>query len=241
MKFSKLALVLGATLSMVGGLVVGTACSSSSGNGSGSGSGSGGTMDSGSGSDSATNEDSGNMETDSATGTDSGSTGTDAGCKNVKLHPGNAGGDIYCGYGTDGGSLSCGTGTECCVGGEIGTSGTYDPQICAPWNAGGTGCTNPEGGAIGVACNQVSDCTANGSTGAVACCLQGASLGAVAGCTYQHAKDGTAIICESSGSGDGGTGTCAAGELQVCTQQSDCATGTCTAVTWKLFQIGVCM
>jgi hypothetical protein len=240
MKLSKLALIMSAGFVLGGGAFAGAGCSSSSsGNsGAGSGSGSGGASDSGA--DTSTSADTG-TESDTGSAGDTGTTSGDAGCKNVELHP-NAAGDVYCGYAADGGDLDCLTGTQCCLGGSIG-GGMYAPQECATWNAAGTGCTNPaDGGALGVACNQVSDCTANGAVGAVACCLQGgASLEAVTGCTYQHAKEGTGIACESTGTGDGGTGACAAGELQVCSANVDCPSGmNCTAVTWKLFDIGVC-
>ena len=242
MKFSKLALVLGATLSLAGGLAFGTACSSSSGSGGGSGGGSGSSSggsaaDSGMGADVTMNEDGG---TDSGNETDTGSVnGPDCG-KIPSLHA-NPAGDVYCGYGADGGTIDCLTGTQCCLGGSIG-GGMYDPQVCSNWNALGTGCDNPDGGGIGIACNQISDCTANGMANATACCLQGASAAPVTGCGYDKAKNGTAIVCE--GNGDGGTGAtaCAVGETQICSSNADCPTGTtCQAGKWKIYQVGFCL
>jgi hypothetical protein len=96
----------------------------------------------------------------------------------------------------------------------------------------------------------VTDCTGAGFSGAVACCLQGATAPAIVpGCTYPRAKAGTAVVCEGTPGGDAGTdaaatttGTCAVGEVQLCSSQSDCPTGTtCTAGKWKIFQVGFCM
>ncbi len=235
MKVSKFALVICAALAGAGGALTETACSSSSNSPSssgGSGSGSGGTMDSGA--DTA-------MEGDGAMGTDSGSSsgGMDGGsgvdCGKIPgLHP-NPAGDIYCGYGADGGALDCLTGTQCCLGGAIGGM-MYDPQVCSAWTADGTGCDNPDGGGIGIACNQVSDCTSNSPDGGFAvCCLQGAQVAMVPGCGYPKAKYGSAIACETAT-------TCAAGETPICSTQADCPSGTtCTAGKWKLYQIGFCL
>jgi hypothetical protein len=238
MKFSKLALVMGSAIAVAAGAFVGTACSSSSsaGSGSGSGSGSGGTVDSGSGSDTGTtNEDSGNTGSDTGTEADSGTT-TGPDCGSIPSLHANTAGAIYCGYGADGGSITCGTGTECCLGGKVGN--TFDPQDCVAWSATGAGCDNPPadagGGAIGIACNQVSDCTANGQAAGGSCCLQGSSDSTVAGCGFPKKKGGSAIVCEA-------TPACAAGEIQVCSAQADCPTGTtCTAGKWKIYQIGFC-
>jgi hypothetical protein len=172
--------------------------------------------------------------------------GPDCG-KLPSLHA-NPAGDIYCGYGADGGEIDCLTGMECCLGGSIG-GGMYAPQECATWSGTGAGCMNPapvDGGAstaIGIACNQVSDCTTNGMSSATACCLQGASAAPVAGCGYTKAKDGTAIVCEvGTASADGGAATCAAGETQVCSTQADCPAGTtCTAGKWKIYDLGFCL
>jgi hypothetical protein len=124
----------------------------------------------------------------------------------------------------------------CCLGGSIGGS-NYAPQVCGTWNAAGTGCDNPDGGGIGIACNQNSDCAANnGDAGSFSCCLQGATVSTVAGCNYPKAKEGSAIVCEATN-----TGTCAASETQICSSQADCPTGkTCTAGKWKIYQIGFC-
>lgn len=247
MKFSKLALVMGSALALGAGLCVGTACSSSSsnsggGSGGGSGSGSGGTVDSGSAAD-VTTDDSGSTGGDSGNETDGGS-GVDCG-KLPTLHA-NPAGSIFCGYGPDvdaggdGGTITCGVGSQCCLGGEVSASSGYSPQTCSTWTANGVGCDNPaadsgaEYAAIGIACNQNSDCTSNGQATGGSCCLVGATVSTVAGCSYPKAKSGTVIQCES-------TPSCAAGEIQVCSAQADCPTGTtCTAGKWKLYDLGFC-
>ncbi len=239
MKFSKLALVLGATLSLAGGLAFGTACSSSSGSGGGSGGGSGsssgGSMDSGMTSDVTTGEDGG---TDTGVETDTGTVGPGPDCGSIPSLHANTAGDIYCGYGADGGSINCGTGTQCCLGGEVG--GAFLPQDCTPWTVTGTGCDNPgpDAGAtspsIGIACNQVSDCTTNGQAAGGSCCLVGATAAPVTGCGFDKAKGGTTVQCET-------TATCAAGETQICSADVDCPTGMhCKAGKWKIYQIGFC-
>jgi hypothetical protein len=234
MKVSQMALVLGSALALAGGALVGSACSSSS---SGSGSGSGGGSGSGSGGgsdasmDSSSTGDTG-MEEDTGTSSGGGDAGVD--CGSIPALHANTAGDIYCGYGTDGGDIDCLTGTMCCLGGSIGGN-QYDPQVCNPWNAAGAGCNNPDGGGIGIACNQVSDCNANSDAGFASCCLQGAMESMVAGCGYPKAKEGTAIACESAA-------MCQQGETPICSSQADCPSGTtCTAGKWKIYQIGFCL
>jgi hypothetical protein len=190
------------------------------------------TGDAGAGDDSSTGADTGGT-TDSGAAADCGSTPT--------LHPDPAG-TLFCGYGTDGGVLDCLTGSKCCLGGGLG-GGTFAPEQCA---ATGSTCTNggePDAGgslAIPIACAQIADCTANGVASAVACCLQGATLPTVtAGCSYPKAKGGTAVVCET---GSASPGTCAAGEVQICSSQSDCPSGTvCTPGKWKIYQVGFCL
>ena len=254
MEFQKLAWILGAALTVGAGGMTATACGSSSGGPAGGGSGGGSGSGSGGGSDSGPDVSVGD---DGGTGGDTGPAVGDGGggpdCGKIpSLHPEPAAGDIYCGFGgADGGSVTCSTGNECCLGG--GTAPNYDPQACAPWTATGAGCTNPgedagKGSSIGIACNQVADCTANGVSGAVACCITGSPKGptAVAGCGYSKATSGSAVICEGTvGAADGGgtssTGTCAAGEVQVCQADVDCPTGMhCGAGKWKIFQLGFC-
>jgi hypothetical protein len=170
---------------------------------------------------------------------DSGSTGTDAGCgTSPTLHTTDAG-SIFCGY-NDAGSFACGVGTQCCLGGKVGSS--FDPEDCVSF---GATCDNPAptdagGGGLPIQCGQISDCTANGITGA-ACCLQGTAAPAtVPGCTYAKATNGTGVVCEASDAG-GGVPACAAGEVQICSSDSDCPTGqTCTPMKWKLYQMGYC-
>jgi len=171
---------------------------------------------------------------DTGTTADTGTqdTGTTADCGSIpKLHPVEAG-TIFCGY-TDAGGLNCTTGEQCCLGGKTGTN-TYAPEQCATW---GGPCDNPppDGGTV-IECGQNADCTVNGMDGGV-CCLKGAGAPAlVSGCTYYKSAGGTAISCEAPTNG-----ACAAGETQICEQDSDCPQGkTCTPVKWKLYQLGFC-
>jgi hypothetical protein len=146
-------------------------------------------------------------------------------------------GSIYCNYGPDGGDLSCSGGRECCLGGATGPS-TFAADVC---EGVGSGCPNgglvDAGGSPGipVECNQVADCTANGNSGAVACCLQNATTPSVAaGCTYPRATLGSGIVCEDS--------PCAGGESTICSSQADCPAGkTCTPGKWKIFEVGFCL
>jgi hypothetical protein len=63
----------------------------------------------------------------------------------------------------------------------------------------------------------------------------------VAGCGYPKATQGTAVVCESSDAGVA-PGACAAGEVELCSSQADCPTGTtCTPGKWKIFQVGFCL
>jgi len=213
-----------------------TGSSGASGSGVGSSSNSGGSGSSGGSSSSG----------GSVGGDDAGDLDAGVDCGPIPTLHENPAGDIYCGLGADGGSLDClasaGDGM-CCLGGLIG-NGVYAPEVCSP-NA-MVGCPNggeDAGGtpAIPIQCNQVSDCTANGFQGASACCLQGASAPAIVpGCGYPKAKGGTAIVCE--GSGGGPSTSCAAGEIQICSSDADCPSGTtCTPGKWKIFQLGFCL
>lgn len=216
------------------------------------------TGDSGTTADSGTAVDTGSSSTDSSTAgdtstpsNDSGSTGdggpgdagtVDANCGSTPTLHTDPAGSIFCGFATDGGTLICGTGQECCLGGALG-GGTYAPEQCA---ATGSICANggsaDAGGsaALPIECNQIADCTTDG-VAATACCLQGATAPAPApGCTYPRARAGTGIVCEN-GTGAGPT-ACAAGEVNICSSQADCPTGTtCTAGKWKIFQVGFCL
>ena len=142
-------------------------------------------------------------------------------------------------------------GQQCCLGGAEGTS--FAPDGCYTY---GSTCTNGGGGdsstneqPLPIECNQISDCAANGNSGATACCLQGnakCATGYTCGssqtgaCPYPKYSDGTGVACE--GTGGGGTATaCAAGEVQVCSSQTDCATGTCTFGKWKIVELGFCL
>jgi hypothetical protein len=155
-------------------------------------------------------------------------------------------GSIFCTFG-DAGDVFCPTGQQCCLGGSLGKGAGYAPDECAPF---GGSCDNPaDGGGIPILCNQVSDCVANGVTAATACCLQGASMNAIKGCNFPKYSGGTAIVCEGDGgapaagdSGGSAAGECAAGEVQICIEDSDCPAGkTCTYGKWKIYQLGFCM
>jgi hypothetical protein len=188
-------------------------------------------------------DDSGMANGDSGAGSDTGGpqdSGAAPDCGSTPTLHLDPGGTIFCGYGADGGKVDCLTGTECCLGGDLG-GGTFAPEQCG---ARGATCHNggePDAGgslAIPIACMQIADCTANGVASAAACCLQGATS-PLAVCTYPKAEYGTAVVCET---GNTSPGTCAAGELQICSSQSDCPSGTtCTAGKWKLFQVGFCL
>jgi hypothetical protein len=207
----------------------GSGSSSGSGGGSGAGSGSGVTSSS-SGSGSSSGGGSGGQGVDSGSGSGCGAT--------PLLHPTEAG-TIFCALVAA--NADCTVGQECCVGGGTG-NGQFADDECATF---GATCTNGGGSEAGtneqpipIECNQIADCAANGRP-ASACCLQGGKSSTVAGCGYPKYSDGTAIVCEGAG---GSVAPCAAGEVQVCSQQADCPAGTtCTAGKWKLFQIGFCM
>jgi hypothetical protein len=238
MNIKHLALVMGATVVLVGGGLGAVACSSSSNGGSSSGSSSGG-----SGSSSGSAGDSGD---DGGSGSSSGgssSGGADCGAKIPTLHP-NPAGDIYCGYapGDAGTTIDCvadsGTGW-CCLGGSLG-GGAYAPQICAANSAGCIADGDPDAGHAGapIQCNQISDCAGNGMAGATACCLQGAAMETCSG-GFTKAYGGNGIVCE--GTGGGAATACLAGEIQICSTAADCPTGTmCKPGKWKLFNIGFC-
>jgi len=172
---------------------------------------------------------------DSGTIADCGSTPT--------LHQDEAG-IIYCGF--SGAALDCVTGQECCLGGYLVDAGAFAAQQCVTY---GATCTNGVYGSdaaappIPVACAQISDCKANGVSNAVACCLRGATAPADAPtCIYPRATLGTAVVCESSDAGATGAAPCAVGEVQICSSQIDCPTGTtCTAGKWKILDVGFCL
>jgi hypothetical protein len=194
----------------------------------------------------ATTNDSGAADSsaaDSSTGVDSGAPVVDSGApvdascgSNPSLHADTAG-TIFCGYDFDAGAnLSCTTGQQCCLGGYL-DGGAFAAQACSTWTAGATGCTNPASDSVGIACAQNADCTANGfSATNVACCLRGAMGPADDGCNYPKATLGTSVACETT-TGNG----CAAGEIQICSSDSDCPAGkTWVAGKWKILQVGFC-
>jgi hypothetical protein len=181
------------------------------------------------------------------------SSGGDAGtdCGSTPTQHVSEAGTIFCGFGEgDAGDQYCPIGQECCLGGAI--SGGFAPDGCYQY---GSVCTNGGGDAgskneqpLQIECNQISDCHANGNTGATACCLQGNAecaggytCGSTTGtCPYPKYSDGTGIACEGTGGGTTAT-ACAAGEIQVCSSQADCASGTCTFGKWKIVELGFCL
>jgi len=223
----------GSSGSSSGGGSGGSSGSSGSSSGGGSGGSSGSSSGGGSGGSSGSGSGGGSG---SSSGSSSG--GVDAGCgAPPSLHQSPAG-TIFCAFLPDAGVVDCTTGQECCVGGEI-APGQFAPQECAAFAG---PCTNGSAdagiGPIPIECNQLSDCAANGLS-STACCLQNAKVSIVAGCGYSRLSDGSGVVCE--GTGGGGVTACAAGEIQICSAQSDCPTGTtCVAAKWKLFQVGVC-
>jgi hypothetical protein len=215
----------------------------SSGNDGSGGSDSSAAPDSGSAPEAST-ADTGTGSNDSGADSDTGSPqdgGAPVDCGSTPTLHLDPAGTIFCGYGSDGGKVDCLTGTQCCLGGEIG-GGVFAPEQCTSRAATCDNGGQPDAGgslAIPIACMQIADCTANGVTGASACCLQGGSSPSAMSCSYPKAKDGTAVVCETGGASPG---TCAAGETQICSSQSDCPSGTtCTAGKWKLFQVGFCL
>jgi hypothetical protein len=226
-----------------------TGSSGATGSGSSTGGVTGGSGSSGVGSSSnsgGSGNSGGSSSSGSVGGDDAGDFDAGGDCGAIPHLHENPPGDIYCGYGADAGPLDClasaGDGM-CCLGGSLG-NGEYAAQVCSP-NA-MVGCPNggeDAGGtpAIPIQCNQIADCTANGFQGAGACCLQGASApSASAGCDDLTSRAGTAIVCE--GSAGGGATACAAGEVQICSSNVDCPSGTtCTPGKWKIFQLGFCL
>ena len=244
----------GSSSGTLGGSSSGGSSGSSSGSSSGAGSSSGNTGSS-SGGSSGSGSSSGSSSGGSSGSSSGGPTdaGPDANCGSSPTLHADPAGTLFCGYQTDGGTLECvaSSGDDvCCLGGEIG--GAFAPQMCAVTPA---GCTNGSDGgidagqtpAVPISCYQVADCTNAGFSGAVACCLQGGILENPApGCTYPKATHGNAVVCEGTAPGADAaattTGACATGEIQICSAQSDCPTGTtCTAAKWKIFQVGLCL
>jgi hypothetical protein len=219
--------------------------------GSASGSGAGGPVGSASSSGSTTGS-SGSGSSSGASGSGSTSSGgsggpidagsvPDAACGATPTLHQTPPGTIYCGT-FDAGALLCTTGRECCLGGLVG-AGVFAPDECSTF---GTACTNgaPDAGGtsgIPIHCNQVADCHVNGQ-GSTSCCLRGGALMSVPGCGYPKVSGGTDVVCEISAQLAGGVSPCGAGEVQVCSSQLDCPTGTtCTAGKWKIFQLGFCL
>jgi hypothetical protein len=151
-----------------------------------------------------------------------GSTSEDAGvsCHPPTLHPPTAGVGVYCPYSSvDGGrDLSCATATQQCC--ET-ASDDAGPSTCVA-----AGSTCPAAGSTIWQCEDPSNCPA----GQVCCAA--ATLEQDTACGYFRAAPGF-----------GGTrcaASCAAGELTVCEQQSECATGTCTPFRAAGNSVGAC-
>ena len=155
--------------------------------------------------------------------TDSSVPATDAGAdcgKAASLHPNAGDGGIYCPF-----SAPAGGKNVYCA----------ETQQC---------CENPAGGAV-------STCVAKGAACPVAAatvweCEDPTDCAGMKCCA--HASDGGTVTLStdtcgpylSKFSGTRCAAACAAGELQVCEKQGDCASGTCTAVKPKGNDIGVC-
>lgn len=188
--------------------------------------------------------------------------GDSGSCKSPpSLHAGTAG-DLFCGYPNDAGvwvdagSFTCGTsgscdcnpGNICCLGGSAG-GGQYYPEQCAPWadgiDAGVGACAANKG--LPIECEQTSDCTSNGAPTGSICCLTGnpsAPAPSPTNCTADlKSSGGTGIVCTLPSDGGVTAGQCPnSGDLQVCETQGECTGGkTCTAIRWKLYEIGVCL
>jgi hypothetical protein len=234
MNIRTLSLVLGAAVTVAAGGLSATACSSSN-DSTGNHSTTDASTNGDTGSSSGGNTDSGGTGDDGGTGTgDDGGAGADCG-KPAQLFPNADGGNIYCGK-DDAGSHYCAVGQQCCLGGKI-SGNTFEPQQCGQW---GSACPNSGPGdaassaAIAIECNENADCTANGKSGNV-CCLVGASNTTVMGCQPKF-SGGSIIQCEAPTNG-----ACAAGETQICQQDTDCPSGMhCNAGHWKVFNVGFC-
>jgi hypothetical protein len=207
MAFLAVAATLGA-----GGLGL-AACSSDSGGGGLPTVGDSSTQDQTTGGDSGGGTDTGGGN-DTGGGGDTG--GGDGGLNDCgaspTLHPADGGQGPFCQF-HDGGapdaSLNCASGEVCCHPDNTG------PEICAQ-NA-NTCPPIPDGGEI-YECDTPLMC-ANGND---VCCFQG-EVKSVPGCPADflvYSKQTGGTKCEKT--------ACAAGELEVCAQQSDCKTGTCT-------------
>jgi hypothetical protein len=151
-----------------------------------------------------------------------GSAEADAGvsCHPPTLHPPTAGVGVYCPYSAvDGGrDLSCATATQQCCETPSDDAG---PSTCVQ-----AGSTCPAAGSTVWQCEDPSNCP----TGQVCCAA--ATLEQDTSCGYFRAAPGfQGTHCAAS---------CAAGELTICEQQSECATGTCTPFRAVGNSVGVC-
>ena len=145
--------------------------------------------------------------------------GSDCGTAAV-LHPPKGDGGVYCPFSAPvgGKNLYCTVTQECCENPKGGGVSTCETK--------GTAC--PNASATVWECEDPSDCPGQ------ICCAHGS-----AGTAVTVGTD-TCGAFLSKFAGTKCAATCAAGELVVCEQQSECTSGTCTAVKPKGNAIGVC-
>ena len=145
--------------------------------------------------------------------------GSDCGAAAV-LHPPKGDGGVYCPFSapTGGKNLYCTITQQCCENPKGGGTSTCETK--------GTAC--PNASATVWECEDPSDCPGQ------KCCAHGS-----AGTPVTVGTD-TCGPFLSKFAGTRCAAACAAGELVVCEQQSECTSGTCTAVKPKGNDIGVC-
>ena len=139
----------------------------------------------------------------------------------AKLFPPTADGGIFCPFsGPPGKNISCLDTEQCCENAKGAGVST-----CAP-----KGSVCPVAGATVWECEDPANCPAGQK-----CCAHSSAAG-----TAVTVSSGTCGTFLSKFSGTKCAAACATGELVVCEQQSECTTGTCTAVRPKNNSIGVC-
>jgi hypothetical protein len=166
-------------------------------------------------------------ELDSGRGSDSqidsgggGDAGADCG-KPLTLHPSPADGGIHCPFSAvDGGkNISCARTDQCCQSPRNGP-----PSTCVT-----KGAACPTADSTVWECEGPADCA-----GGQKCCAHSGDGGVV---TIQQDTCGHYL---SKFKGTQCAALCGPGELVVCESQSECTSGTCTAVEPKAHRIGVC-
>jgi hypothetical protein len=221
MKTRTIAFIAIAASINLGAVIV--ACSSDNGSGSSGtlpGVDSGGSDGTSSGSTSSGGDTGASSSSGGDTGASSSSGGQDAGadCKAPPtLHATDGGEGPYCPFLANDAGRNCAVGETCCH------ANNTDPETCA---ASATACAVPDGG-VTFGCDSPNECT-----GGQKCC---------------YLAPGTVLTDQTCGtlfaSKEHGTqcaATCAAGDLEICAQQSDCTTGTCTPFSGKGHQLGYC-